>query len=157
MVMATATDGAIHITDGAILGIIQAGVIRATIQVTVMDIITTLIIMEEEDLQLITDPEDILQEAHITALAEVMPEEETILLTEADTLLIDVQTTQTLEEVQVQMEETTQARLSQTEEVQHKDKAIVMTTEDLARLQTEVTTTPIVTRQDHTLLAHLAQ
>ena len=94
-----------------------------------------------------------------------MLEEETILQTETAilqietaTLLTDVQTTLTLEEALTQTAEATQqARLSQTEEGQHKAKATVMTTEDLAQLRTEVTTIPIVTRQDHTLLAHLVQ
>ena len=158
------TDGVILIMDGDIQDTTRVGVIQVITLAMVTDTTTTLTTMEEEDLLLITDQEDILQEAH-TILVEIMPEEETIpqtetaiLQIETATLLTDVQTTLTLEEPLTQTAEATQqARLSQTEEGQHKAKATIMITEDLAQLQTEVTTIPIVTRQDHTLLAHLAQ
>lgn len=154
------TDGAILIMDGDIQDIILAGATLVTTHLTmVTDTITTLITMEEEALRLTTDQEAILQEAHTMVLAEITREEGTTLPTETATPLTDVQTTLTLEEALVQTAEATQqARLSQTEEARHKAKVvIVMITEDLAQPQTEVTTTPIVTQQDHTLLAHLAQ
>lgn len=155
--MVTAMDGVIHITDGATLVIILDGDILATTLVIILDTTTTtLITMEEEDLQLTMDQEDILPEVPIILLAEVMPEEEITLLTEIVTPLTDVPITQTLEEAPIQMEEAIlPVQISPTEEVPHKVKAIVMIIEDLViQLQTEVTTTQIVTHPDHTLLVH---
>lgn len=158
--MVTGMDGVTHITDGATLAIILDGDILATTLVIIHDTTTTtLITTEEEDLQLTMAQEDILPEAPITLLAEVMPEEEIILLTEIVIPLTDVPITQTSEEALIQMEEVIlPVQISPTEEVPHKVKAIVMTIEDLViQLQTEVTTTQIVTHPDHTLLAHHVQ
>ena len=92
-------DGVILITDGVTRDITLAGAIQVITQAMVTDTTTTLTATEEEDLQLTMDQEDILQETHIIALAEIMPVEETTLQTETAIQLTDVQITPTSEEV----------------------------------------------------------
>ena len=88
-------DGVILITDGDTRDITLVTTTHVT---TAMATTTTHTTMEEEDPQLTTDQEDILQEAHTIVLAEIMLAEETTPQTEIATQLIDVVITQTSEE-----------------------------------------------------------
>ncbi len=147
----------------------QDGVIQDTDLTT--DTITTLIVMEEEVLPLITEEETMVMieaiatettaieataatEATLTEISAIettLPTEEIIQQTETGIL--------TLEEV-LQTEELIilQAQISQTEEVLLRDKAIVTTilTEDQAATQQPEITTAVITahQQEATLLAH---
>ncbi|MNX82881.1 hypothetical protein D3C86_1146230 [compost metagenome] len=99
MDMDTDMDGVILIMDGATRDTTLVGVIQVITQAMVTDTTTTLTATEEEDLQLTTDQEGILQEARIIVLAEIMLAEETTPQTETATQLTDVQITLTSEEV----------------------------------------------------------
>lgn len=174
-ILITDMDTAIHTTDGATqVGDIQDGATRdGDIQDGDTQHITetTLTTTEEEVQPRTTDLEDMQQEALLTTEETIVQEttlEETTLeemvtpLTEiAILILIDVvEIIQISEEALLQTEEHTLALILQTEETALQDKltAMIIQAEDQAAAmqhQLEVTTTPIVTLQDHTLLAHL--
>jgi len=152
----------------------QDGVIQDTDLTT--DTITTLIVMEEEVLPLITEEETMVMIEAIatettaieaTAIEATAATEAT--LTEISAIETTLQTEEIIQQTEtgilileevLQTEELIilQAQISQTEEVLLRDKAIVTTilTEDQAATQQPEITTAVITahQQEATLLAH---
>jgi len=142
----------------------QDGVIQDTDLTT--DTITTLIVMEEEVLPLITEEETMVM---IEAIATETTAATEATLTEISAIETTLQTEEIIQQTEtgilileevLQTEELIilQAQISQTEEVLLRDKAIVTTilTEDQAATQQPEITTAVITahQQEATLLAH---
>ena len=156
---ATEENGVILAT-GDLDGAIQDGVTQATGDLDT-DTTTTLIIMEEEVLHLITETEVMLttettpQTEDIT-LTEITPQIETTLQTEVVTRQIDKTDFLTLEEALQQTDEhtTLPAQILQTEEAHLKVTASTILTDDPVTQQPEATTA--ATHPETTLLVHHA-